>query len=211
LTSCQQSLQLAETIETEVSIPPGFRVEYLANGADEGSVPEDDGLYEEGETIVVAGNAGTLRKSAHTFAGWNTRPDGSGTAYSRGDEVSMPSGGLVLHAQWNPTASVSVDFADPDDPVVTFNMADGDVVDQRQQGLLDVALAEAERFSHFAWFVDGDSEHSAIQSQDAGRLTIDTYALSFGTHTITVIVDKVYSASFSFDIVDSSNLPPWVS
>ena len=36
----------------------------------------------------------------HTFIGWNTAADGSGTSYAVGDPISYGSGTIDLYAQW---------------------------------------------------------------------------------------------------------------
>ncbi|MBR5381535.1 MAG: leucine-rich repeat protein, partial [Oscillospiraceae bacterium] len=43
-------------------------------------------------------------QDACTFAGWNTKPDGSGTAYEQGASVSV-TGDLTLYAQWESLTS----------------------------------------------------------------------------------------------------------
>lgn len=42
-----------------------------------------------------------FERPGHTLIGWNTRPDGSGTAVGLGSRVE-PEEGLVLYAQWSP-------------------------------------------------------------------------------------------------------------
>ena len=44
---------------------PLFRITYDANGAESGSVPVDENLYEKGSKISVQGNPGTLEKSGY--------------------------------------------------------------------------------------------------------------------------------------------------
>lgn len=56
----------------------------------------------------VASNLNTNKfsKSAHTFAGWNTSPFGTGTSYSNGESVknlvAEDGGSITLYAQWSP-------------------------------------------------------------------------------------------------------------
>jgi len=73
-----------------------YGVSYNANGADNGSVP---GSVQQDTPIIISGNTGNLFKEGYVFAGWNTAPDGSGTAYSPGD-VYNRSGHITLYAQW---------------------------------------------------------------------------------------------------------------
>lgn len=49
----------------------------------------------------------------HTFAGWNTSADGTGTSYSDGGSYSFASN-LQLYAQWQAAAAVTANFLDND-------------------------------------------------------------------------------------------------
>jgi hypothetical protein len=51
-----------------------------------------------GEAVEVAAN--TYTKTGKTFSGWNTKADGSGTAYAAGASYTLTSAGLKLYAQW---------------------------------------------------------------------------------------------------------------
>lgn len=51
-----------------------------------------------GESVPVAENTYVLDK--HTFAGWNTKKDGTGTSYESGKPGLFPGGTTVLFAQW---------------------------------------------------------------------------------------------------------------
>ena len=42
-------------------------------------------------------------REGHTFTGWNTEADGSGTSYSGDDTYTLPDTGTdTLYAQWQP-------------------------------------------------------------------------------------------------------------
>jgi uncharacterized repeat protein (TIGR02543 family) len=80
---------------------PTFTVTYDRNGAVDGTVPVDARRYEEGDTVVVAGNTGNLVKTGNTFTGWNTQPQGdSGTAYTPGSVFIVGAKNDTLYAQW---------------------------------------------------------------------------------------------------------------
>ena len=53
-------------------------------------------------TTATAAEAGVFLRKGHTFAGWNTKADGTGTAYQAGADVAYPAEGdtLTLYAQW---------------------------------------------------------------------------------------------------------------
>ena len=75
-------------------------IAYDGNGAGSGGVAPTVG--DPGITAKAAANGFT--RTGHTFTGWNTRRDGTGTACQAGDDVAYPAEGrtLTLYAQWRP-------------------------------------------------------------------------------------------------------------
>lgn len=92
--------------ETE---PVNYTLSYNANG---GSGSMASQTVTEGQSTKLKTN--TFMKSGYTFAGWNTRADGSGTSYSDGAYATFY-GNTTLYAQWQKYA----------DPVITFDKNDG--------------------------------------------------------------------------------------
>lgn len=84
-------------------IPVGSHVvTYHGNGNTVGSVPVDAGNpYVGGSTVTVLGNTGSLGKASHTFSGWNTAADGSGTNRNASDPFVIE-GDTTLYARWTP-------------------------------------------------------------------------------------------------------------
>lgn len=73
---------------------------YDANGATSGTVPTDNNVYIEGDTVATLGNTGNLEKTGYVFAGWNTMPDGGGDSYSPGDSFTKGESVVTLYAVW---------------------------------------------------------------------------------------------------------------
>ena len=77
-------------------------IRYDPNGGD------GDAFTKVGDsgTTVTAAEAGIFLRKGHTFAGWNTKADGTGTAYQAGADVAYPAEGdtLTLYAQWEANA-----------------------------------------------------------------------------------------------------------
>ena len=93
------------------SISTKYVVTYNGNGNDSGSgsVPVDSASYENGQTVTVLGNTGTLVKAGYSFSGWNTKADGSGTTYTEGLTFTMGTANVTLYAIWtvaSPTAGI---------------------------------------------------------------------------------------------------------
>ncbi len=79
---------------------PTYNVTYSGNGNSAGTVPSDTHNYLAGASATVLGNTGALAKTGgYYFTGWNTKADGTGTAYSAGASITIQ-GGLTLYAQW---------------------------------------------------------------------------------------------------------------
>ena len=54
-------------------------------------------------------NSNTLTRSGYTFTGWNTKSDGTGTAYSNGAAYNFATNSALLYAQWAvPVPSLSL-------------------------------------------------------------------------------------------------------
>ncbi|MEA5083913.1 MAG: leucine-rich repeat protein [Lachnospiraceae bacterium] len=75
-----------------------YLVKYNHNGATSGIVPSEHILFADG-SIQVKANSGSLVKTGYTFAGWNTKADGTGTSYATGATVNV-TGDMVLYAKW---------------------------------------------------------------------------------------------------------------
>ncbi|SMP65425.1 Listeria/Bacterioides repeat-containing protein [Sphaerochaeta associata] len=75
-----------------------YAVNYDANGAAAGSVPESQ-LKTHDIDLTVSINSGNLLKAGYTFAGWNTKADGSGVDYAAGSSLST-NVATTLYAKW---------------------------------------------------------------------------------------------------------------
>jgi uncharacterized repeat protein (TIGR02543 family) len=80
---------------------PAYGILYNGNGNTSGAVPVDNNNYVKGTIVTVKGNNGMLVRDGFTFAGWNTKSDGSGTTFNGGDEFTMPDTSVTLFAKWN--------------------------------------------------------------------------------------------------------------
>lgn len=75
-----------------------YNVTYNKNGGS-GSAPLDSTDYIYNQNATILGN-GSLSRVGYTFAGWNTKTDGTGTNYIAGNLVSITNN-LTLYAKWN--------------------------------------------------------------------------------------------------------------
>ncbi|MFW5786212.1 MAG: InlB B-repeat-containing protein, partial [bacterium] len=178
-------------------LPPTYGVTYHPNGADAGSVPEDAAVYESGDTVTVLGDTGGLTRTDHTFSGWNSAADQGGTTYQAGDTIPVVDADIDLYAVWTPGGIVHIDFQNPDDPEILFAGAG----DQVLKGA-ELAISVGGSYTGHEWYLDGSDTHTALTA-DGASATIATGDLGYGTHTVSLFVSGGYSASFSFDVVDT--------
>ena len=84
-----------------------YTITYDANGGS-GAAPVDSVRYASGAQAVVMG-AGQLSLTDRVFLGWNTKADGSGTAFYPNNKATITED-LLLFAQWGiipPTTSIT--------------------------------------------------------------------------------------------------------
>jgi len=77
-----------------------YTVAYDDNGSTGGSVPTDNGTYDQENEVAVLENTGSLVRTGYTFAGWNTKADGNGTDYAPGATFKMGAKDVTLYAKW---------------------------------------------------------------------------------------------------------------
>ena len=90
-----------------------YTIHFDGNTADSGSMTDQSMTYDQAASLTANGYS----KTGYTFIGWNTQPDGGGTAYTDGQTVSnltSEEGGTVtLYAQWRATPIPSTSMAIP--------------------------------------------------------------------------------------------------
>jgi len=87
-----------------------YSITYDGNEKSSGSVPEDNNKYESGQRIVVKANTGNLVRDGYTFAGWNTKPDGSGITYMADVGITVADSNIVLYASWTQDETYTVTY-----------------------------------------------------------------------------------------------------
>ncbi|GGF95972.1 hypothetical protein GCM10010912_46100 [Paenibacillus albidus] len=92
--------------------PTTYTLTYNGNGNTGGTVPTDSSAYEQNASVTVLGNTGSLMKTGHTFTGWNTAANGSGTSYAPNATFNMGASNVTLYAQWTavPAPKYTVSF-----------------------------------------------------------------------------------------------------
>ena len=118
-----------------------YAIAYDANGGS--GTPPAQGEYVEGSPYTVLAPTSITPPSGKSFAGWNSKSDGTGTAYPVGSSYSQKSS-VTLYAQYT------------SNPVVTFHSNDGNSVKSYQTVNSGVATAlNANSFSRPGYSFSG--------------------------------------------------------
>lgn len=116
-------------------------IEYVGNGATGGKY-----LYSTAKpgTATTTATATQFTRTGYTFTGWNTKADGTGTAYHAGAPIAYPAEGktLTLYAQWKVSSHT-----------VTFDANGGSTV--ASQTVDDKAKAKEPTSTRSGWTLDG--------------------------------------------------------
>lgn len=97
----------SDTIEiTDDEVPATYTVSYNGNGNTGGTAASNQTKTQHID-LTLATNSGSLVKTDHTFVGWNTSSNGSGTNYAEGATYSTDAN-LTLYAKWTYSGSGGV-------------------------------------------------------------------------------------------------------
>jgi uncharacterized repeat protein (TIGR02543 family) len=78
-----------------------YPILYTGNGNTSGSAPAGQSFVYGGSAITLRANSSSLARAGYEFNGWNSQPDGSGTAYAESQAGVTFSNEAVLFAQWS--------------------------------------------------------------------------------------------------------------
>lgn len=79
---------------------PVYSIAYDGNGSTSGDVAPTESYLAGASVIIAYPESTSLEKIGYVFSHWNTRADGTGTTYTKGQSITMPSQNLALYATW---------------------------------------------------------------------------------------------------------------
>ncbi len=85
-------------------------ITYAFGSATSGSAPSDGSSPYNFNSLITLLGQGSLDRQGYSFAGWNTKSDGTGTSYSPGDTFTLGDSDVTLYPTWtaNPDGLGSV-------------------------------------------------------------------------------------------------------
>ena len=90
-----------------LTIDVGYRATFFGNGNTSGKTPQQI-MRESSGTFLVPGNPGGLKRTGHTFAGWNSTADGKGTSFAANTSKAFDGDDLNFYAKWIKNAEATV-------------------------------------------------------------------------------------------------------
>ena len=136
-------------VATFAAAPRTYHVTFDANGGE--GAPEAQAIQYGVTTQLTKGE---LTREGYLFTGWNTKADGTGTAY--GDQAELtPEGNLTLYAQW-----LKLGWFTDDSGATFFRKDDGTLA----KGLFKTTSADGSHTATFAF----DDETGQFQSDLTG-------------------------------------------
>ena len=169
----------------ELATSTTFSVSYSATDADSGSVPLDETVYVEGDTVTVLGQ-GDLGRTGHTFAEWDTQELGGGDHYGAGATFDIGAGDVTLYAQWTPNTYTLTYYGNENtegDPPVAQTLDYGESISLPGAGDLlkigyhftgwDVAAAgSGSNYPAGSTFTMGDADEELYAQWSIGDFTV---------------------------------------
>lgn len=131
----------------------------------------------------------TFTRSGYEFGGWNTKADGSGTAYRNGEQVSL-SQNVVLYAQWlKIITEAKLNF---NSAFIPAQLKDGEVVSTLIDGAGGAAITVADNALGYSYMTALNDPYNYnllwIKSDD------DTASSSYTSTDEAVVPPKTYQA-----------------
>lgn len=100
-------------IAYDTSVENGYTVQYMANGAESGSTPDSSHIIGVSKQL----NPNGYQREYHIFKGWNSKPDGSGTAFTDKQTVknltTEENTVVKLYAQWELDPVIQIEAIEP--------------------------------------------------------------------------------------------------
>ena len=171
--------------------PVTFTTTYNGNGHTSGSIPNDSNSYEEGATVTVLGNTGSLMKTGCSFAGWNTASDGTGTERAPGSTFAMGAADVTLYVTWT-VNNYTITF-DKNDAGATGTMADQTITSGSSASLTANEFANAGwEFTGWATTSGGSVALADQESYTMGTADVTLYATWAPSIVGEWLIDQTY-------------------
>ena len=152
-----------------------YEILYNGNGNTGGSAPISQ--TKEYDIDIAISGAGSLEKTGHTFAGWNTQEDGKGTTYLASANYSL-NADLTLYAIWNADV-YTITYLDKGGNAFSGTHESGYPTHHTYGEPTTLKSASKTGYDFKGWFITEDCTGTALTTLDVDDFTsnITLYAL----------------------------------
>ena len=183
----------------------GYELIYNANfGSFETKADAENisGIYETSHSITV--DANTFVRENYTFIGWNTDPNGTGTAYEAADVITLTAENNteVLYAQWAENAKYdysliyNANFGENETKLDTENISGTYATAYRIT--VDANTFVRENYTFTGWNTKADGTGIAYAAEDVIALTADN-------NTAVLYAQWVENEKYDYSVIYNAN------
>lgn len=142
-----------------------------------------------GSNITVAQNS--FSYAGYTFAGWNTKPDGTGTKYAEGASIAIGETPVILYAQWTPISyNITASHEGAGHLLVSgTDAAGGNKVAWHNSITFDIEAEAGNTISHIE--IDDEPVELAITEKDGKHTARYEFSTVEADHSIHVIFEPI--------------------
>lgn len=172
---------------------------YNSNGATSGSAPA--AITEKEGTSITLDNGTGFGRNGHTFAGWNTNANSTGTDYATGSSYTL-TGNTTLYAKWNSTSNSNTVRITVGSTTFMATLASNQTA-AAFKVLLPMTIQMSELNNNEKYY--GLSQSLPTQASNPGTIQNGDLML-YGSSTL-VLFYKTFSTSYSYTRIGSVDNP----
>lgn len=173
-----------------------YSVTYDANGG-EGTVPLDNTTYSD-DVFTVTVQESSLTRSGYSFAGWNTKADGTGSSYVAGDHFII-SRNVTLYAQWD-IIRYSITKSVNEHGSFTVKDGNGNEVSSAPVGTNLILEAAPDYGYAFTKFTIDYTKADGTHGQSNFTVNPKPYTMPASDITITLVLEEVETYAVTWKV-----------
>ena len=165
-----------------------YTITYNGNGHTGGTVPE---AVDKKHGTSITLSSSTPTRTGYTFAGWNTKQNGTGTTYAKGATYST-NADVTLYAKWTAN-TYTITYKDQNNANFSGSHATGYPTQHTYGTATTLSKATKTGYTFGGWFDNKECTGTAIESLGATAYTANiTLYAQWTPNTYTVTLDRQY-------------------
>ena len=177
-----------------VTVTRAALVSFNANGGS-GTMTSQTGA--PGTAVTLTANAFTY--TGYSFAGWNSKADGSGTTYADKASFTMGSSNVTLYAQWSNQTAISIT---PPGQLASYSVS---IATSTSSTTLHYGTAITFTGTYtgnptaYQWYQDGAKVSGAMSASWILTPTVST--LTYGQHLVSLVITDANGLTYNGNLM----------